>query len=78
MLAFLRALLVIFVLAFLSFGGLLRVLAISGALRHGIDAHRIDHRHAAGGDVVAVADPAARLPADLLAEIGARRADELE
>ena len=29
-------------------------------------AHRVDHRHAAGGDVVAVAHAAGRLPADVL------------
>ena len=41
-------------------------------------AHRVDHGHAAGGDIVAVADPAGVAPADLLAEVGAAAADELE
>ena len=41
-------------------------------------AHRVDHRHAAGGDVVAVAHAAGRLPADRLAEVGAGLADQLE
>ena len=34
------------------------------------DAHRVDHRHPASGDVVAVAHTARRLPAEALAEIG--------
>src|SRR6185295_6898902 len=41
-------------------------------------AHRVDHRHPAGGDVVAVADPAAVAPAYRLAEIGAGALDQLE
>ena len=40
--------------------------------------HGVDHRHAAGGDVVAVAHPAARLPANVLPEIGARSPHEVE
>ena len=41
-------------------------------------AHRVDHRHAAGGDIVAVAHPAGRLPADRLAEVGAGLLDQVE
>ena len=41
-------------------------------------AHRVDHRHAAGGDVVAVADAAGRPPADRLAELGAAALDQRE
>ena len=41
-------------------------------------AHRIDHRHAAGRDIVAVADPARVAPADVLAEIGAGALDQFE
>ncbi len=41
-------------------------------------AHRVDHRHAAGGDIVAVADAARVAPADLLAEVGAAAPDQLE
>ena len=41
-------------------------------------AHRVDHRHSAGRDIVAVADPAGRLPGDRLAEVGAGLLDQLE
>ena len=41
-------------------------------------AHRVDHRHAAGGDVVAVADAAGGPPADRLAEVGAGLLDQPE
>src|SRR4051812_16685491 len=41
-------------------------------------AHRVHDRHAAGRDIVAVADPARIAPAYLLAEIGAGALHELE
>src|SRR5206468_8732034 len=41
-------------------------------------AHGVDHRHAARGDVVAVADAAGRLPADLLPQIRASLLYEVE
>ena len=41
-------------------------------------AHRVDHRHAAGGDIVAVAHPAGGLPADRLAKVGAGLPDQPE
>ncbi len=41
-------------------------------------AHGVDHRHAAGGDIVAVAHPAGRPPGNGEAEIGAGRPDQLE
>src|SRR6185369_7104348 len=41
-------------------------------------AHRVDHGHAAGGDIVAVAHPAGRLPGDALAEVGAGAFDQFE
>src|SRR5690606_18557170 len=46
--------------------------------RSAAHAHRVDHRHAAGGDVVAVTDPATGLPADPLVEVGARLPDQVE
>ena len=41
-------------------------------------AHRVDHRDAAGGDIIAVAHPAGRLPADRLAKVGAGLLDQPE
>ena len=41
-------------------------------------AHRVDHRHAAGRDIVAVAHAAGVAPAYVLAEIGAAAADEFK
>src|SRR5690606_4848240 len=41
-------------------------------------AHRVHHRHTAGGDVVAVAHPSAGLPAECLVEVGAGPPDEVE
>ena len=41
-------------------------------------AHRVDHRHAAGRDIVAVANAARRLPGDLLAKVGAGLLDQPE
>src|SRR6185437_3595249 len=38
----------------------------------------VDHRYAAGGDVIAVAHAAGRLPRDVLAEVRSRSPDELE
>src|SRR5690606_40615874 len=48
---------------------------VDGAAAH---AHRVDHGDAAGGDVVAVADAAARLKINGLAEIGAAAPNEIE
>src|SRR3712207_1985141 len=48
---------------------------MDGAAAH---AHRVDDRDAAGGDVVAVAHAAAVAPPDVVAEIGAAAADQLE
>ena len=41
-------------------------------------AHRVDHRHAARGDIVAVAHAAGRLPGDALAKVGPGLLDEIE